>query len=65
MNALMLKLLVRTQTWMSIEAGQELTEAALLVFLVSLGATASLKSLSGGLLQAYTNLSSTFANNLS
>lgn len=64
MNDLMIKLLVRIQTWTVREEGQDLVEYALLVALVAFGATAALKTLGSGLNRSFTNISSTLASSL-
>ncbi len=64
MNNLMLKLFVKMQTLMAREEGQDLVEYALVVALVAFGATAALKTLGGGLNNAFTNISSTLASSL-
>jgi len=63
-NTLMLKLLVKIQTLATREDGQDLVEYALVVALVAFGATAALKTLGGGLNNAFTNISSTLASSL-
>jgi pilus assembly protein Flp/PilA len=60
----MIKFLVKVQTWMVREDGQDLVEYALLVALVAFGATAALKTLGTGLNHSFTNISSTLASSL-
>jgi pilus assembly protein Flp/PilA len=64
MNALMLNLLVKMQTLMNREEGQDLVEYALVVALVAFGATAALKSLGSGLNNAFSSISSTLSSSL-
>jgi len=64
MNDLMLKLFVKVQNVLDREEGQDLVEYALVVALVAFGATAALKTLGGGLNNAFTNISSTLASSL-
>jgi pilus assembly protein Flp/PilA len=64
MNNLMLKLFVKMQTLVIREEGQDLVEYALVVALVSFGATAALKTLGTGLNTAFSNISSTLASSL-
>lgn len=65
MNDLLLKLLVKLHGCVRREDGQDLVEYAFVVALVSFGAVASLKSLSTGISNEFTNISSTLASNLS
>jgi pilus assembly protein Flp/PilA len=60
----MLKLLVKAQTLMAREDGQDLVEYALVIALVAFGSTSALKVLGTGLNHAFTNISSTLASSL-
>lgn len=64
MNNLMLKLVVKMQTLMNREEGQDLVEYALVVALVAFGATAALKTLGSGLNTAFSQISSTLNSSL-
>jgi Flp pilus assembly pilin Flp len=64
MNELMLKLLVKVQCFMRREEGQDLVEYGFVICLVAFGATASLKTLGGGLNHAFSNISSTLSSSL-
>jgi pilus assembly protein Flp/PilA len=64
MNQVMIKLFVRMQSWMMREEGQDLVEYAFVIAMVAFGATASLKTLGGGLNHAFSNISSTLASSL-
>jgi pilus assembly protein Flp/PilA len=64
MNTVMLKLLVKMQTLMNREEGQDLVEYALVVALVAFGATAALKTLGTGLNTAFSQISSTLNSSL-
>ena len=64
MNTLLLKLYVKCQDLMSREAGQDLVEYALVVALIALGATASMKALATVISTSFANISTTFANSI-
>jgi pilus assembly protein Flp/PilA len=64
MNNLMLKLVVKMQTLMNREEGQDLVEYALVVALVAFGATAALKTLGSGLNAAFSQINSTLSSSL-
>jgi len=64
MNNLMLKLIVKMQTLVNREEGQDLVEYALVVALVAFGATAAMSTLGKGLSSAFTSISSTLASSL-
>lgn len=59
MNQLLLKLCIKLQDLADREDGQDLVEYSLVVSLISLGATASMQSLAGGISTAFSGLSST------
>jgi pilus assembly protein Flp/PilA len=58
-NQLLLKLCIKLQDLADREDGQDLVEYSLVVSLISLGATASMQSLAGGISTAFSGLSST------
>jgi pilus assembly protein Flp/PilA len=60
----MLKSIVKMQSWMASEEGQDLVEYALVVALVAFGATSALKTLGSGLNHAFSNISSTLSSSL-
>jgi pilus assembly protein Flp/PilA len=62
MNTLLLKLYVKFQDLVRCESGQDLVEYALLVALIALGATASMKTLATSISTEFTTISSTFKN---
>jgi pilus assembly protein Flp/PilA len=64
MNDLMIKFVVKMQSLMNREEGQDLVEYALVVALVAFGATAALKSLGSGLNNAFSSISSTLSSSL-
>jgi pilus assembly protein Flp/PilA len=64
MNTMLLKLYVKFQDLMSHEEGQDLVEYALVVALIALGATASMKALASSISGAFGTISTTFANSL-
>jgi pilus assembly protein Flp/PilA len=64
MNRLFLSFLIKAESLIASEDGQDLVEYALVVALVAFGATASLKTLGTGLNHAFTNISSTLASSL-
>ncbi len=64
MNTMLLKLYVKVQAMISREDGQDLVEYALVVAIIALGATASMKSLATAISGAFGSISSTFANAL-
>jgi pilus assembly protein Flp/PilA len=55
---MLLKLYLRLQELLSREEGQDMVEYALIVGLISLGATATSQFLAQGMSQAYSNISS-------
>jgi pilus assembly protein Flp/PilA len=57
MNTMLLKLFVKFQDLISREEGQDLVEYALVVALIALGATASMKTLATGISAAFTSIS--------
>jgi pilus assembly protein Flp/PilA len=63
-NSWMLKLLIKAQTLMAREDGQDLVEYALVTALVAFGSTTALKLLGTGLNHAFSNISSTLASSL-
>jgi pilus assembly protein Flp/PilA len=64
MNSLSLKLLVKIQTLLVREDGQDLVEYALTVALIAFGATVAMQSLGAGLNATFTNISSTLSSSL-
>ena len=62
MNNMLLKHYLRLQELLRHEEGQDMVEYALIVCLISLGATATSQFLAQGLSQAYSNISSTLGN---
>ncbi|MGA3080934.1 MAG: Flp family type IVb pilin [Terracidiphilus sp.] len=64
MNTMLLKLYVKFQDLANREEGQDLVEYALLVALIALGATASMKVLAGAISTEFTTISTTFAGAL-
>ncbi|MGD0680568.1 MAG: Flp family type IVb pilin [Terracidiphilus sp.] len=61
MNTMLLKLYVKL---MNREEGQDLVEYALVVALIALGATASMKGLASAISTSFSNISTTFATAL-
>jgi pilus assembly protein Flp/PilA len=61
MNTMFLKMYVKLQDLMSRDEGQDLVEYALVVALIALGATASMKSLATAISGAFASISTTFA----
>jgi pilus assembly protein Flp/PilA len=61
MNTMLLKLYVKFQDLMNREEGQDLVEYALVVALIALGATASMKVLATAISTEFTNISTTFS----
>jgi pilus assembly protein Flp/PilA len=61
MNTMLIKLFVKFQDLMSREDGQDLVEYALVVALIALGATASMKGLASVISSSFANISTTFA----
>ena len=57
MNNILMKMYLKLQNLTSREEGQDLVEYALVLSLISFGATASMRSLAGGLNIAFTGLS--------
>ncbi|MGO9316372.1 MAG: Flp family type IVb pilin [Terracidiphilus sp.] len=64
MNTMLLKMYVKLQDLVSREEGQDLVEYALVVALIALGATASMKALATSISSAFASISTTFANAL-
>ncbi|MGD0294722.1 MAG: Flp family type IVb pilin [Terracidiphilus sp.] len=64
MNTMLLKMYVKFQDLMSREEGQDLVEYALVVALIALGATASMKALAGAISNAFAQISTTFAGSV-
>jgi pilus assembly protein Flp/PilA len=62
MNTMLLKLYVKFQDLESREEGQDLVEYALVVALIALGATASMKILATAISTEFTTISSLFNN---
>lgn len=60
----MLRLLIRVQSALSTEDGQDLVEYGLVVALVAFGATAAMQSLGTALSSVFTAISSTLASSL-
>jgi pilus assembly protein Flp/PilA len=65
MNTLLLKLYIKFQDLASKEEGQDLVEYALVVALIAFGATAGMKTLSGGLNTAFRGISTTLGSYVS
>ena len=61
MNTMFLKVYVKFQDLMSREEGQDLVEYALVVALIALGATASMKSVATAISTEFSVISTTFA----
>jgi pilus assembly protein Flp/PilA len=61
MNTMLLKLSVKFQDLMNREEGQDLVEYALVLALIALGATASMKLLATAISTSFGNISTTFA----
>ncbi len=64
MNTMLLKMYVKLQDLMNREEGQDLVEYALVVALIALGATASMRALATAISSAFASISTTFANAL-
>jgi pilus assembly protein Flp/PilA len=64
MNTMLIKLFVKLQDLMSREEGQDLVEYALVVALIALGATASMKGLASVISSSFASISVTFAGAL-
>lgn len=64
MTSLFLRSFVKFQNLVNNEEGQDLVEYALIVAIIALGATSSMKSLSAMIGTLYIALSTTFANAL-
>ncbi|HUB00910.1 MAG TPA: hypothetical protein VMA34_21440 [Terracidiphilus sp.] len=62
MNNLLLKLYVKMQNLMSSEEGQDMVEYALVLALVALGATATLKALATEITTVYTTITTDLTN---
>ena len=65
MNTLLLKLLIKFETFRSREEGQDLVEYALIVALIAFGATAGMKALSTALNTAFKGISTTLGSYVS
>ena len=61
MNTMLINLYVKFQDLASREEGQDLVEYALVVALIALGATASMKGLASVISSSFANISTTFA----
>jgi pilus assembly protein Flp/PilA len=61
MNTMLLKLYVKFQDLMNREEGQDLVEYALVLALIALGATASMKVLAGAISTEFLSISSQLA----
>jgi len=61
---MLLKLFVKFQDLMSREEGQDLVEYALVVALIALGATVSMKTLASAISTAFVTISSKFASSV-
>jgi pilus assembly protein Flp/PilA len=64
MNTLIFRGYVKLQNLLSREEGQDLVEYALVVAIIALGATASMKTLATAISGAFTSISSTFVDAL-
>jgi pilus assembly protein Flp/PilA len=64
MNTLILRGYVKLQNLLNREEGQDLVEYALVVAIIALGATASMKALAASISTAFASISTTFANAL-
>ena len=64
MNTMLLKLYVKFQDLMSREEGQDLVEYALVVALIALGATASMKGLAMAISSSFSTISTKFTTAL-
>ena len=64
MNTVILKGYVKLQNLLNHEEGQDLVEYALVVAIIALGATASMRALSTAISNAFASISTTFANAL-
>jgi pilus assembly protein Flp/PilA len=62
MNQRLLMIYIKLQDLANREDGQDLVEYALLVSLISLGATASMKALAGGINTAFLGLNTTLGS---
>jgi pilus assembly protein Flp/PilA len=62
MNTMLLKLYVKFQDLMNREEGQDLVEYALVVALIALGATASMKVLATAISTEFTTISIAFSS---
>jgi pilus assembly protein Flp/PilA len=62
MNTMLLKLYVKFQDLMNREEGQDLVEYALVVALIALGATASMKVLATAISTEFTTISTAFSS---
>ena len=65
MNTLLLKLVIKFQEFSSLEEGQDLVEYALVVALVSFGATAGMKALATALTTGFSGISTTLGSYVS
>ncbi len=61
MNTMLLKMYVKFQDLMNREEGQDLVEYALVLALIALGATASMRALATGIGTAFNNITTTLA----
>ncbi|MGO9316371.1 MAG: Flp family type IVb pilin [Terracidiphilus sp.] len=64
MNNVILRGYVKLQNLFNREEGQDLVEYALVVAIIALGATASMKALAASISSAFASISTTFANAL-
>jgi pilus assembly protein Flp/PilA len=65
MNTLLLKLLIKFETFRSREEGQDLVEYALIVALIAFGATAGMKALATALNTTFKGVSTTLGSYVS
>lgn len=64
MNTVILRGYVKLQNLFNREEGQDLVEYALVLAIIALGATASMKALATSISTAFATISTTFANAL-
>lgn len=64
MRSKLFGLMMKLQTFLSEEEGQDLVEYALVVALVAFGSTSALKLLGSGLSHAFSNISTTLSSSL-
>ncbi|MFZ1083812.1 MAG: Flp family type IVb pilin [Terracidiphilus sp.] len=62
MNTMLLKMYVKFQDLMNREEGQDLVEYALVLALIALGATASMRALATGVSTAFANINTAFTS---